>query len=114
MRWKYHQGIPFWVLTTTVSGPSSGPSCGRERREGVRLHAEHDDVGGPIAVRSPARGGALRIAIGLTTRSPAPASRAECGRARTARRPLRLRAAGADVAADRPAPTMTILTTRLG
>ena len=24
MPWKYHHGMPFWVLTTTVSGPNSG------------------------------------------------------------------------------------------
>ena len=41
--WKYHHGMPFCVLTTTVSGPSSG-ATGRERRQAVRLDAENDHV----------------------------------------------------------------------
>ena len=28
MPWKYHHGMPFCVLTTMVSGPRSGVSCG--------------------------------------------------------------------------------------
>ena len=46
MPWKYHHGMPFCVLTTTVSGPKSGRELGRQRGQAVRLDAEEHDVGG--------------------------------------------------------------------
>ena len=36
--------MPFCVLTTMVSGPSSGRSCGASAVKAVRLHAENHDV----------------------------------------------------------------------
>ena len=43
--WKYHHGMPFCVLTTTVSGPKSGGSGGASAVRRVRLDAEEHDVG---------------------------------------------------------------------
>ena len=42
--WKYHQGIPFCVLTTVVSGPSTGLQLRRKLRQAVSLDPKKHDI----------------------------------------------------------------------
>ena len=78
--WKYHQGSPFWVLTTTVSGPITGQTR-REGREGVRLHPQEHDVRRRTFSRQDSRHCWMHVEItsALVTRTPRRCIASRCG-----------------------------------
>ena len=51
--WKYHQGMPFCVLTTVVSAPSSGASCGASCVRPCAFTPRKMTSTGPASSRSP-------------------------------------------------------------
>ena len=104
MLWKYHHGMPFCVLTTTVSGPSSGRSCGASAVRLCALTPRNDHVGAADRRRDRRStcGLHLEVAVRADHAQPALLHRAQVRAAREQHDVgAGLREPRADVAADR-------------
>ena len=64
--WKYHHGMPFCVLTTTVSGPSSGRSCGASAVRPCAFTPRNTTSAVPIALEI---AGDLRLHLEIAVRA---------------------------------------------
>jgi hypothetical protein len=108
---NYRTGMPFCVLTTTVSGPSSGCSCGASAVRLCALTPRNTTSAAPMVARSPVTcGRTSKSPSSLSTRSPRASMARRCG-------PRANRTTSAPARASRapmyppiaPAPAMAIL-----
>src|SRR6185312_7239814 len=78
--WKYHHGMPFCVLTTTVSGPRIGASVGASAVRPCALTPRNTTSAVPIVARSPVTcGRTSKSPSALVTRSPRACIACRCG-----------------------------------
>ena len=78
--WKNHHGTPFCVLTTIVSGPSVGASCGARAGRPWALTARTTTSAGPPSSRlATTRGRASKLPSTLSTCTPCSCMARRCG-----------------------------------